>query len=284
MDANYDYIYDYGTSIGRSATDAGYSVIVTSDGGYALAGGTKQLKMPITEGAPHTLDFDFWLVKTDGFGNVEWNQTYEAGRDDEIAYSLVEALDGGYALAGFTTSLGADGWDVWLVKTDDYGTMEWNKTYGGVGDEVAFSLVATSDGGYALAGVWNCSTDFESYLVGDFWLVKIDALGNVEWNQTYGGESFDGARSLIVTSDGGYALAGASNCSLGGNYVDIFDFGYDYHSFLGGDAWLVKTDAFGDIEWNQTYSGECGADWANSLVETPDGGYALAGCIAVDYP
>ena len=193
------------------------SVIATSDGGYAIAGGT-----------------DFWLVKTDGLGNMEWNRTYEAP-DDGWAYSLIETSDGGYALVGALDLLGDDCLaDFWLVKTDAAGNMEWNRTYLGGGTQdgrgALFlsdrSLIETFDGGYALAGVTYSSSAYE-----DFWLVKTDEYGNVEWNQTYGGEYSDWAYSLVETSDGGYALCG---------YTRSFGAGED-------DFWLVKTDEYGVV-------------------------------------
>jgi len=133
---------------------------------------------------------------------------------------------------------------------------EWNRTYGGTGDESAQALVQTSDGGYALAGVTGSFGAGES----DFWLVKTDANGNEEWNKTYGGTGSDFARALVRTVDGGYALAGHT------------------YSFGAGesDFWLVKTDASGNAQWNKTYGG-IDVDVAYALVQTVDGGYALAG-------
>jgi len=233
-------------TFGGTDYDQAYSLVKTSDGGYALAGNTYSF------GAG---DSDFWLIKTDGSGNVEWNETY-GGAGYDSASSLVQTSDGGYALAGQTESFGAGLGDFWLVKTDEYGNMEWSRTYGGVGRDSANSLVQTSDGGYAIAG------NTFSFGAGedDVWLVKTDGSGNMEWNRTYGGAGYDLASSLVQTSDGGYGLAGGTR-SLG---------------FGNSDVWLVKTDGLGNMEWNRTYGGEVN-DCANSLVETSDGGFALAG-------
>ena len=116
--------------------------IQTSEGGYALAGFTSSF------GAGGK---DFWLFKIDSAGNQLWNKTY-GGLGDEVAYSVIQTSEGGYALAGFTNSFGAGGKDFWLVKTDATGIMLWNKTYGGLGDEVAYSVIQTSQGGYILSG------------------------------------------------------------------------------------------------------------------------------------
>jgi hypothetical protein len=237
------------------------SLVATSDGGYALAGANYST----------ATNYDFWLAKTDALGNIQWNRTY-GGTGEDVAYSLVASTDGGYVLAGDTWSFGDGGADFWLVKTDANGVVEWNRMYGGAGDDCARALVATSDGGYAIAGIWNCATSYPLYNVGyyeggDFWLVKTDALGIMQWNKTYGGTGGDLAFSLVTTSDGGYALAGTWD------YIMAF--------FEGtADAWLVKTDSLGNMQWNKTYDGtgnNWGDDWACSVIATSDGGYALAG-------
>ena len=187
---------------------------------------------------------------------TEWNQTY-GGTGDEIAFALVQTADGGYALLGDTDSFGAGYTDVWLVKTDASGNHQWNKTYGGTYGDYGSDLVQTADGGYALAG------DTLSFGAGfgDFWLVKTYANGNHQWNKTYGGTDpewyFEG---LAQTSDGGYAISGRTLSFGAGSY----------------DFWLVKTDASGMHEWNQTYGGT-GDETAFALVQTADSGYAIAG-------
>jgi len=283
---------------GGADNDYANSVVQTSDGGYAIAGGTESF------GAGNT---DFWLVKTDGAGKMKWNQTY-GGADHDIAYSLIQTSDGGYAIAGEANSFIGESADFWLVKTDERGNMEWNRTYGGIGNDRANSVVQTSDGGYALAG----STEAFGAGEWDSWLVKTDEYGDMEWNKTYGGTRSEGASSLIVTSDGGFALAGstssfgvglinfwlvktdgAGNMEWNQTYgssirnffsslIEVSDGGFamagDIHS---GDAggenfWLVKTDSLGNMEWNQTYI-EADMDRPHSLVQTSDGGFALAG-------
>jgi hypothetical protein len=237
---------------GGTEADEAHSLMVTTDGGYALAGYTRSF------GAG---DYDFWLVKTDALGNIQWNKTY-GGTEDEDPFSLVATLDGGYALAGSIVSSGSNGINTLLVKTDALGNMEWNKTYGETGINEPSSLIATSDGGYALAGILNM-TDFFGVGNGDFWLVKTDASGNMQWNKTYGGIGEDQAYSVVATSDGGYALAGIWNRTT-------------MHGHGISDFWLVKTDAFGNMQWNKTYGGTV-IDEASSLVVASDGGYALAG-------
>ncbi|MEJ2242065.1 MAG: hypothetical protein P8Y18_07985, partial [Candidatus Bathyarchaeota archaeon] len=251
---NYDFwliktdangIMQWNKTFGGQATDIAYSLVETSDGDLVLTGQT------ISVGAESS---DFWLIKTDMLGNLQWDQTF-GGLSTEEAYSVIETNDGGLMIAGFTNSFGSGNYDYWLVKTDSNGEMMWNQTYGGPNWDEARSIIQSNDGGYAIAGMT------ASFGAGsnDFWLVKIDVNGNVEWNQTYGTESYEKAYSLIQTNEGGFALAG-----------------YVSYSVFENDFLLVKTDEFGNMQWNQTYGGE---DWqiAYSLVETSDGGYALAG-------
>jgi len=242
---------EWSQTYGGSGYDYFNSLIETSDGKYAMGGSFNQnYEDPFD-------DRDFWLVKTDSYGNMEWNQTY-GGSGYDYANSLVEASDGGYLLAGSTGF-----WffvsKVWVIKTDEQGNMEWNQTYGGKEYAVANSVVKTSDGGYALAG----------RLLGDFLLIKIGGSGNMEWNQTYSKLGGEEAYSLVETSDGGYALAGHTRKGQLNTGVT--------------EGWLVKTDASGNELWSQTYGGT-GHRYIQSLVETSDGAFAMAGYISHPYP
>jgi len=233
---------------GGTKRQEAFCVIQTNDGGYALAGYTDSY------GAGGA---DFWLVKTDASGNEQWNRAYGGPNDDE-ARCVIQTNDGGYALAGYTDSYGAGGADFYLVKTDSRGNELWSKTYGGPKDDVAYSVVQTNDGGYALAGYT------QSFGVGhgatNYWLLRTDSAGTELWNRTFGGGGDDRCYSLIKTADGGYALAGKTSS---------FSIGFS-------QLWLVKTDANGNEIWNQTYGGYFD-NLAYSVIQTSDGGYALAG-------
>jgi len=145
---------------------------------------------------------------------------------------------------------------MWLVKTDASGDSLWSKTYGGSAFEGVNSVIQTNDGGYLLAG----GTD--SFGAGDIdmWLVKTNSLGDSLWSRTYGGYGDDLASSVIQTGDGGYLLAGGTVSFGTGD----------------GDMWLVKTNASGDSLWSKTYGGS-ESEGANSVIQTNDGGYLLAG-------
>ncbi|MBN2259992.1 MAG: hypothetical protein JW702_05590 [Clostridiales bacterium] len=274
-----------------------YSLVETIDGGYAIAGGQQALGV----------SYDFKLVKTDVNGGMQWSRSY-GGSSYDMAYSVIETSDGGYVLGGYTESFGAGDSDLWLVKTDAYGNMLWNQTYGGSEWDMAYSLVETSDGGIMITGYTKSFGAGDS----DLWLLKTDANGLLEWNWTYGELGNDVGYSIINTSDGGYAVAGSTqsfgaetfdcllikfnstgnmqwNQTYGGSVddnafslVETSDGGYALagmtESFGSGkaDVWLIKTDIQGNIQWNQTY-GDTEPDEANSLIQTSDNGYVLAG-------
>ncbi len=218
--------YQWNRTYGGTGSEEARSLVQTVDGGYAIAGHV----CPPGGSGPYASDA--WLVKTDSEGRMEWNRTYGGMYSDTVC-SLVRTSDDGYAMAGSRFAPAVR--DFWVVKTDSAGNVEWERTYGGVQSEKASSLVQTLDGGYAIAGYTMPSGGKT-----DFWLVKIDSTGNMEWNRTYGGFEQDIAHSLVQTADGGYALAGHT------------------YSFGGGecDAWLVKTDSMGNLEWNRTYGGD----------------------------
>jgi len=233
-------------TIGGPASEEGNSLIQTSDGGYAIAGYTTSF------GAGQ---LDVYVVKLDANGNLQWTKTI-GGKKEEAGFSLIQTSDGGYAITGFTESFGAGDWDVYVVKLDAHGNLQWTKTIGGPGNEEGFSLIQTSDGGYAIAGYT------ESFGAGgeDVYVVKLGANGNLQWTKTIGGKGWDAGISLIQTSDGGYAIAGHTKSFGAGEW----------------DVYVVKLDAKGNLQWTKTIGGP-GNEKGFSLIRTSDGGYAIAG-------
>jgi hypothetical protein len=223
-------VMEWNQTYGGAEVERAYSLVETSDEGFALAG-----ERIVSLGDGYRA-WRFWLVRTDEDGNMLWNQTYGIANDG--ARSLVRTSDGGYALAGFTyiwdpANLGVGNYDFWLVKTDSNGVMEWNQTYARTDVDKAYSLIETSDGGYALAGESYSAVTVDEEIEHDCWLVKTDRDGNVEWNQTYGEPNEEAAYALIETSDGGYALAGSTQSYGAGNT----------------DFLLIKTDEYGIPEF-----------------------------------
>ncbi|MBI2058439.1 MAG: DUF4382 domain-containing protein [Nitrospirae bacterium] len=221
-------------------------------------------------------------------------------------WSIVQTGDGGFAVAG-EASVVAGPNDLWLVRLDPSGNVIWQKRYGGAAADFAQSIVQTSDGGFALAG------HTESFGAGnaDFWVLRLDGAGNVIWQKAYGGSTFDAARSIVQTGDGGFAVAGeATSFAPGGvlrgwilrldgsgniiwqrasggpsadgfqSIVQTMDGGFavagSTSSFGIGDAWVVRLDGAGNVIWQKAYGGAAG-DSGQSIVQTSDGGFAVAG-------
>lgn len=232
----------YGT--GDKNYSRAFSLVQTSDGGYAIAGSKRS---PEVVDGDRIVTFRLWLVKTDGEGNMQWNRTLPWSWESGPNVVLVKTSDGGYALAGSSGK-------PFLIKTNKDGNILWNVTFGGVHSDYIDALVATSDGGYAMAG------DTSSFGAGgvDGWLVKTDSEGNLLWSKTYGTEGGEGFSSLVETDDGGYLLAGAKNVPN-----------------VGGYGWVVKTDSHGSEQWEMTYDVDFSRFFSAALSR--DGGYVLAG-------
>jgi len=233
-------------TIGGPKGDWSFSIIQTSDGGYAIAGATYSF------GAGEA---DVYIVKLDANGNLQWTKTI-GGEKRDGGNSLIQTSDGGYAIAGYTESFGAGEADVYIVKLDAKGNLQWTKTIGGKDWDVGTSIIQTSDGGYVIAG------HTESFGAGgrDVYVVKLDAKGNLQWTKTIGGPKDDWGTSLIQTFDGGYAIAGYTK-SFGAGRADVY---------------VVKLDANGNLQWTKTIGGP-ETEEGRSLIQTADGGYAIAG-------
>ena len=138
------------------------------------------------------------------------------GPEGEWGNSLIQTSDSGYAIAGATISFGAGGGEVYVVKLDANGNLQWTKTIGGPESEWGKSLIQTSDGGYAIAGAISISAGDK-----DVYVIKLDAKGNLQWTKTIGGENLEESESLIQTADGGYAIAGYTK-SFGAGEWDVY--------------------------------------------------------------
>ena len=289
-------------NFGGNLWDYGNSVQQTIDGGYIITG-----EISSSENGSS----DIWLIKTDSEGQEEWNQTFD-GNDRDYGKSVKQTVDGGYIIIGST---GSDYYyDVWLIKTDPKGTEEWNQTFGGDNKDYGNSVQQTIDGGYIITGEISSSVNGSS----DVLLIKTDQQGQEEWIQTFGGSDYDIGNSIEQTYDGGYIITGSTRSygngssdvlliktdqqgqeewiqTFGGGYIDIgnsikqtSDNGYiitGYTQSYGNgsrDVWLIKTNYQGNEEWSQTFGGSY-VDIGNSIQQTIDGGYIIAGSRGTDY-
>jgi len=226
-----------------------------SDGGYIIAGTTRLCE---------DCSSDIWLVRTDPNGNEQWNKTIRVSHDSSFDF-IRQTPDDGYILAGRTVSSGMNRRNIWLTKTDANGNEQWNKTFKLDGYEGTSHIWQTSDGGYVLAGkIYDENNPNQNGKIvntdSDVSIIKTDKNGNPEWNRTFWGLNDEWVRVVQQTSDGGYILAGSTQSYGSG----------------GSDIWLVRIDHEGGEQWSRTYGGNS-RDWPNSVRQTFDGGFIIAG-------
>lgn len=282
----------YGGANGESLT----SFQSTSDGGYILGGSSMSDSSGDKTQANRDTTFstyDYWIVKIDSVGNKQWDKSFGGTSDDQL-FSIQQTNDEGYILGGQSYSeisgdktqtcwdtfspINARG-DYWVVKIDSSGNKEWDKRFGGIGTETFGSLIQTYDGGYILGGssgsnasgdktqeLWD-TTQIQHYGC-DYWVVKIDSLGNKIWDKRYGGFGRDRINALLQTSNGGFILGGESSSDIGGDKTENCR-GYS-------DYWIVKIDSIGNQEWDRRFGG-VNTDELRHVFRTHYGGYLLSG-------
>jgi hypothetical protein len=224
----------------------GTCMLRTADGGYVIAGWGS---------SPSGGDSDVHLMKTDYAGKELWAYTY-GGSDHDYGYSIEQTSDGGFLVVGSTSSNGAGKYDVYMIRTDSAGNLLWERTYGGPADDYGYSVEATRDGGYVIAGgTFSFGAGHE-----DVYLIGVDSLGNTIWTQTYGDWLLDEARSVHQTVGGAFVVTG----------------GTWRPDSTSCDLFLLKTDSFGEKLWLRTYGGQYGGAGLD-VKPTADGGYVAAG-------
>lgn len=256
------------------------SFIQTQDGGYILGGSSRSnISGDKTENCRG--DYDYWVVKLNSSGVVQWDKTI-GGNDEDRLYSVIQSVDGGYLLGGYSSSnISGDktdssrGYlDFWIVKLNQVGSIQWQKTIGGEGGDGLISMGHTADGGYILGGISasNISGDKTDTCRGgsDYWIVKIDSVGDVQWDKTIGGSNDDGLESVSQTSDGGYIIAGSSLSNISGDKTE------NLCNNNQGDYWIIKLDSAGSIAW-QNDIGSNGDNIAYSAFQISSGEYIVGG-------
>lgn len=294
---------DWQKSLGGSGFDLLQSIKNTKDGGFILAGTSNSPQTPKGAVGNKKEDCkgitDFWVIKLNAKGEEQWQKTIGGSGQDELLCAF-QTKDGGYMLGGSSNSTlnpkkditkkgtidvkpdlagktekCRGNMDYWIVKLDNSGIVQWQKTYGGEYADVLRSMEQTVDGGYILGGYSNSPRSGdkteEKNGIGDYWILKIDNLGAIEWQKCYGGNGDNQLYVIHQTQDGGYIAGGNSNSTTS-------------LSFKGGtvsngtDYWVLKMDKKGDVVWSKTYDfGK--VDILTSMVENEDhtfliGGYA----------
>lgn len=264
----------------------------TSDGGYILGGLSTSAaggdKTQSSRGA------DYWVVKLDASGNKQWDRTFGGDNSEELL-TVEQTRDGGYVLGG-TSNSGVSGnktapnqgpflsSDYWVVKIDASGAKQWDHTFGGSEIEDLGDLRQTQDGGYVLGGTSNSGisgnkTQPNRSLPGtfnatDYWMVKLDASGNKQWDRVLGGQHNEELTSMQQTTDGGYVLGGFSESDATGDKTEPNQ--GPSTPFRSADYWVVKTDANGTKQWDRTLGGT-GDDRMQALQQTADGSFLVGG-------
>lgn len=234
---------EWNMTYGGEQFDIFFGVEETSDNGIIALG--------TTNGRGYYNGGDFFLVKTNQNGQIEWQKTYGGSKTD-FGFSVIQTKDYGYILTGITASYGSGQWDIWIVKTDSQGEEEWNTTWGGNSlEQCGHTIIETKDNCYIVSGL---TYSFSSGISYDAFLLKIDENGNEVWNKTYNSLGEEHFWDVELTSDGGYILAGLTRNTTSHN------------------AWIVKTDDQGNIMWDKKFGP---ANQALDIIEADDGGYVF---------
>jgi hypothetical protein len=246
---NGDLLWD--RTFGGHNNDEAYCVKQTADGGFIISGSTQ------TYGSGRN---DVWLIKTDSKGNEEWNMTY-GGEEHDYGYSVLQCTDGGFIVVGKTESFTQryDDEDLYIIKTDDVGNVQWSRVYGETGTDEAAAVIQTLDGGFAVVGKTTITEPTTNAKFVDAWLIKLNGEGNEQWNVTYGGNSADSIVDIVEAHDGGYLMVGQTN---------------SFSKEDGSALWIIKVDTFGKVQWSKTYS-EDETEYAWDVEPTSDGGYVI---------
>ncbi|MCX6689888.1 MAG: PGF-pre-PGF domain-containing protein [Methanoregula sp.] len=266
-------VIEWQKSLGGSDEDVATSIRQTSDGGYIVAGYSASNDGNVS--GNHG-GYDYWIVKLSGTGAIQWQKSH-GGSGDEKPYSVQQTSDGGYIVAGYSASHDGDvtgnhgGNDDWIVKLSSIGDIQWQKSHGGSGDDEAYSIRETTDGGYIIAGdsASNNGDVSGNHGEDDYWIVKLTSTGTIQWQKSLGGSDDDEAYSIWQTTDEGYIIAGYTVSSDGDVSINHSD-----DEFC--DYWIVKLTSTGVIQWERSFGGS-DDDIATSIRQTSDGGYIVAG-------
>ncbi|MFK8102479.1 MAG: gliding motility-associated C-terminal domain-containing protein [Saprospiraceae bacterium] len=270
-------------SYGGDIIDNGRSLQETSDGGYIMTGYSSSSisgdKTEASFGGCITC-YDYWVVKADSDGVLEWEETFSADGEDR-PFTIQETVDGGYIVGGYSNSdMSGDksenskgDYDYWVIKMDATGTLEWERTIGGNEADRLYKIIQTTDDGYLLGGfsASDISGDKTSNSEGgfDYWIVKLDPMGTIQWDRTFGGDQEDRLYDMVVSTDGGFLLGGYSFSDISGQKSTASRGERDY--------WLLKVDFSGNKLWDRTYGGSGRDQFFSITKNAAHDSYLLSG-------
>lgn len=266
---------EWSRCLGGTSSEEAYGIDRTTDGGFIVTGHTFSTNFDVS--GPNQGLRDLWVLKLSADGMLEWEHTY-GGSGSERGLDVKRTSDGGYIVVGWTDSNDGDvvgqhgGTDVWVLKLDPAGLLQWQRCLGGSSTEEGYAVIQTDDGGYMIAGpTLSNDGDVNGCPNGaNGWLTKLDQEGNLQWQRCFGGPGNDSFWTLTEANDGGYVLAGGTNSYN----TPIVPGVYGPVSF-----WILKLDAIGNFEWERVLGGSAN-DNAFAIQQTPDGGYLAAGYVS----
>ncbi|MEL7021368.1 MAG: hypothetical protein AAGK47_07170, partial [Bacteroidota bacterium] len=255
-----------------------HAIASVNDGGFIFAGATESEPSGDIQEASKG-GFDYWIVRTDSEGQMIWNKRFGGDGRDKV-WSVIQTSDGGFLVGGESDSdIGGDrsvpnrgGLDYWIIKIDSAGNKQWDRAIGGNDEDILRTIVKTEDNGYLLGGYSLSNRSGEksadSYGDRDFWVVKIDQIGNIQWDRTFGGADRDQLLSIKPTFDNEFILGGWSQSDISGVKTTP--------TYGGNDFWVVKMTENGDMVWDVTYGGD-NEDVLQDIEPTSDGSFVLGG-------
>ena len=263
-------------TFGGTNNDKGNDIIQTSDGGFAVLGYSESNDEDVTQNAGSQ---DFWVLKLTSEGNITWQKSFGyVGAD--YGTTLIQTNDNGYLLSGVidVTASGGQGnsrnsqrhagGDIWTIKLDATGALQWSKYYGGSFTDTSYGVAKTDDNGFIMIG----SSDSEDVDIQgnigsyDFWAVRISSTGSIVWEKSFGGSEIDEGRAITATEDGNFMIVGDTRSS--DNNVST--------NKGAADLWMLKINPEGTILWEKSFGGSS-FDVARSISKTQDGGFLIAG-------
>jgi hypothetical protein len=266
------------STLGGTKNESGQSVVATIDGGFAVLGHSQSMDGDLLNKS--NISYDFWLIKYNFNGEQEWQKVY-GGSSDDRGYDIILSNDNNMVIFGSSKSADGDvssnagSNDFWIAKISNSGAIIWEKSLGYNGSDNGYSVIQTIDNGYLLLGVLDVTASdgegnnrISSYrhAGGDYWAVKLDANGILEWSRYFGGNFTDTSYAACQTQGGDYIIIGSSDS----NDIDISNNKGTY------DFWIIKISSEGNLIWEKSYGGS-EIDEALDITPTTDGNFIVCG-------